>query len=354
MLKNKRNILMIIVLLAMIFIQFFMKNQNLHKKSEYYDEMFRAAKKMKSLSDEIKNEKIKRNIEIDRNIDKNLSGLIGLEWSEISTTLGDEVAKRTSTNTDFAALMVKKFKVLDLKAGDKVAVNMSSSFPALNFALISAIDTLDLEAIVVNSVGSSSYGANIVGFDYLDMENHLYKKGLIKNKSKAYSLGGINDVAEEFEEELIEKIKEKNLKYGLQFFYNPDLEKNIAERFEYYTKDKNIKAFINIGGNSLAFGKAYREVDNSDVILKENLSIRDGLVGKFYSSKIPVLHFLNIKGIALKNSIPVDFIGENEIGKSKIYFEEIKNIYFDLAQIILFFIFILYNLFFMEKFSKKS
>lgn len=354
MLKDKRNILMIIILLLMIFIQLFMKNQNFHKKSEYYDEMFRAAKKMKILSDEIKNEKIKRNIEIDRNIDKNLTGLIGLEWSEISTTLGDEVAKRTTTNTDFAALMVKKFKELNLQSGDRVGVNMSSSFPALNLALISAVDTLGIEAIIINSVGSSSYGANIVGFDYLDMENHLYEKGLIKNRTKAYSLGGINDVAEEFEEELIEKIKEKNKKYNLEFFYNPDLEKNIEERFEYYTKNKNIKAFINIGGNSLAFGKGYREVDNSDVILKENLAIKGGLVGKFYNSKIPVLHFLNIKGIALKNSIPIDFIGENEIGKSKIYFKEIKNIYFNLAQIILFFIFILYNLFFMKKFSKKS
>lgn len=349
--KEKRNIFLLLVFFLLIFIQYFLKNQNFNSKSKYYNEMLNASKKMKILSEEIKKEKLRRGIEIDKNIDRNMTGLIGVEWSDISTTLGNEISKRTTTNTDFSALMVKKFKELNLKAGDKVAVNMSSSFPALNIALISALDTLNLEGIIVNSIGSSNYGANIKEFTYLDMENHLLKKKMIKNKTRAYSFGGVNDIGKEFSLETKEELKVKNRTYNLEFFYNEDLEKNIRERYKFYTENNDIKAFVNIGGNILSFGKSYSEVENSDVILGDNLKINDGLVGKFYNLKIPVLHFLNIKSIALKNNIEID--GENKsIGESPIYYEKISNFYYNILIAIIFLIFILYNIFGIKKFKK--
>ena len=121
----------------------------------------------------------KIDIKIDKSLDKNETGLIGLEWSGITTTLGDIEAKRTSTNPDFAALLVKLFKEIGLKKGDIVAANFSSSFPALNLAFISAADTLGLKAIIITSIGSSTYGGNIEDFTYLDMENYLYSKNFI-------------------------------------------------------------------------------------------------------------------------------------------------------------------------------
>ena len=76
-----------------------------------------AAQKDKLLQEEILKEKINRGLEIDKSLDKNEIGLIGLEWSGITTTLGDIEAKRTSTNPDFAALLVKLFKEAGLKRG---------------------------------------------------------------------------------------------------------------------------------------------------------------------------------------------------------------------------------------------
>lgn len=353
MLREKRNLFILLTAISLLFIQYFFKNKTYREKDKYYNEMVLAAKKMQELSIEIKKEKLNRGFEIDKNIDKNLTGLIGFEWSEISTTLGDEVAKRTTTNPDFAALLVKKFKELSLKEGDIVAVNMSSSFPALNLAVISALDSLNLEGIIINTVGSSSYGANIKDFNYLDMENYLYMNKLIKNRSIAYSLGGVDDIGKEFEAQVIEDIKTKNKNYGLQFFYNPNLKENIEERYNFYKQGRDIKAFINIGGNILAFGRAYSEVDNSDVILAKNLKVNDGLVGKFYNSNIPVIHLLNIKGIALKNKIPIDPENIEDIGSSNVYFQEKSNLYFNIVIIFIVFAFIIYNIFGMKKFLDK-
>lgn len=353
--RKVRNIILVILAVFFILFQYILKDLTFKEKEEYYDEMVLAAQRMQELSLEIKNEKLSRGIEIDTNIDKNLTGLIGLEWSEISTTLGDEVAKRTSTTPDFAALLVKKIKELGLKKGDRVAVNMSSSFPALNLAVISALDILDLEGIIVNTVGSSSYGANIKDFTYLDMENHLFNEEMIKNKSIAYSFGGINDNGEEFEDEIKEKIKQKNEKYGLKFFYNKNLKKNIEERYQFYNRDNNIKLFINIGGNILAFGGVHLEIDNSDLILNKNLNIKNGLIGKFYNKNIPVIHFLNIKAIALKNKIPIDKKIDKQnnykIGNSAIYYKNRELKYLNLIITFLFFIFIAYNVKIIKKFK---
>ena len=187
--KKVDNIILTAIALLFIFIQYGLKNKEIKIKSPYYSEMVEASEKMKIISTEIKNERIRRGITIDKNLDINETGLIGEEWSGITTTLGNLESKRTSTNPDFAALLVKLFKEKGLKAA-----NLSSSFPALNLSLIAAADTLGLEAVMVNSVGSSTYGGNIEEFTYIDMENYLFSKGIIRNRSRGFSLGGIGDI----------------------------------------------------------------------------------------------------------------------------------------------------------------
>lgn len=274
--KKVDNIILTAIALLFIFIQYGLKNKEIKIKSPYYSEMVEASEKMKIISTEIKNERIRRGITIDKNLDINETGLIGEEWSGITTTLGNLESKRTSTNPDFAALLVKLFKEKGLKKGDIIAANLSSSFPALNLSLIAAADTLGLEAVMVNSVGSSTYGGNIEDFTYLDMENHLFSKGMIRNRSRGFSLGGIGDIGKEFEKEIKEKIVARNKKYGLKFFYNENLEKNIEERYNYFVEESNdqIKIFVNIGGNLLSIGDSVDIIVNSKVILNENTNIK--------------------------------------------------------------------------------
>lgn len=286
--KKVDNIILTAIALLFIFIQYGLKNKEIKIKSPYYSEMVEASEKMKIISTEIKNERIRRGITIDKNLDINETGLIGEEWSGITTTLGNLESKRTSTNPDFAALLVKLFKEKGLKKGDIIAANLSSSFPALNLSLIAAADTLGLEAVMVNSVGSSTYGGNIEEFTYIDMENYLFSKGIIRNRSRGFSLGGIGDIGKEFEKEIKEKIVARNKKYGLKFFYNENLEKNIEERYNYFVEESNdqIKIFVNIGGNLLSIGDSVDIIVNSKVILNENTNIKKGLVGRFLKNKI--------------------------------------------------------------------
>jgi len=90
--------------------------------------------------------------------------------------LGNLEAKRTSTNPAFAALLVKYFKEANLKKGDVIAIGASGSFPTLIVAVLSAARVLELEPLIIYSVGSSEYGANLPEFTFVEMLDSLNKK----------------------------------------------------------------------------------------------------------------------------------------------------------------------------------
>ena len=72
---------------------------------------------------------------------------------------------------------------------------MSGSFPALNLAAFVAADVLELEVVSIASAGASSWGANIPGLSWLDMESVLSKAEILSHRSIAASLGGTRDRA---------------------------------------------------------------------------------------------------------------------------------------------------------------
>ena len=70
------------------------------------EEMHDAAGRMRKAIDVIAGYHETAGIEIDETIDPNRTGLIGPEYTDLFTSLGQLEAKRTTTNPDLAALMV--------------------------------------------------------------------------------------------------------------------------------------------------------------------------------------------------------------------------------------------------------
>jgi len=318
---KRGNTIIIITFIVFLFFQFYLKDVVFLKKSPYYNKMIEAATNMEKITNKIQKEKIDRGYVIDLTLDKNNTGLIGENYTEITTTLGGLDAKRTSTNPDFAALFTKLFYQLGLEEGDLIAANLSGSFPGLNLSLISALDTMGIKGIIVSSVGSSSYGGNIKDFNYLDMEYFLYSNEFIDNKSMGFSLGGANDVGEEFSEDIKGEIISKNKNRNLEFFYNENIDSNIEERYKFYSEQGQIKAFINIGGNLIS-SRGSTDIDNRKILIDSNSMIRGGLIHKYLKEDKPVLHLLGLREISLYYGIEYDYGNDYTIGSSRIYYEE--------------------------------
>ena len=78
-----------------------------HLTHPRFAEMLAAARTMQAASRVLMREKEARALLAPVAADPNRTGMIGLEFTAITTTLGDLPSKRTTTNPDFAAALVR-------------------------------------------------------------------------------------------------------------------------------------------------------------------------------------------------------------------------------------------------------
>lgn len=282
-----------------------------------------ASRRAAACYDAIYRLKQERGLEMNLSADINQTGMIGLEYSFITTTIGNLEAKRTATNPNMAAVVVDMFQELGLQPGDQIAVNCSGSFPALNIAVLCAAKVMELDPFLISSFGASTHGANDPELTWLDMEHYLVKKGLLKDRSDLFSIGGMEDLGKEMPPELVETIVTRIQGYGYTLFYDEDLINNIRQRYQIYREQGDVKCFINVGGNDASFGDSNVMVHTDGGILTE-LSEKDnstGLVQLFLKDGIPVIHLLNMKSLATEYGLPIDPVPLPQPGEGDVYRE---------------------------------
>jgi len=296
-------------------------------ETPYYAEQIQAAQLMKNSLEVIKEERLKRGIPLDTGLDPNQTGIIGKEYTQLTTTLGNLEAKRTSTNPAFAALLVKYFKEANLKKGDVIALGVSGSFPALIVAALSAAKVLELEPLIIYSVGSSEYGANLPEFTFVEMLDSLNKKDILPYKLLAISMGGYLDQAEGMfypdSQDTIKKIVQDS---GAFVIDTDNIEENIQQRMQLYkesAKGQPIKAFVNIGGATPNYGNTNTSITYPNGLVIDGPKIPDhperGLIFEYQNLGIPIIHLLNIRDLAVKNGLLIDPIPLPEIGEGGVY-----------------------------------
>ena len=299
----------------------------------YYTEQIQAAQLMKSSFEAIKEERLKRAILVDVGLDPNQIGIIGEEYTQLTTTLGNLEAKRTSSNPAFAALLVKYFKEANLKKGDAIAIGASGSFPGLILATLSAVKALELKPLLIYSIGSSEYGANIPEFTFIPMLDSLIKRNILPYHLLAISMGGYLDQAQGMfypdSREIIEKIAQDS---GTHFINIGSIEENIQYRMQLYKKaadDRPIKAFVNIGGATPNYGDTPASITYPNGLVTNGPKIPGhpdrGLIFEYQNLGVPIVHLLNIRDLAVKNGLPIDPMPLPEIGEGGVYHQTSYN-----------------------------
>jgi len=291
-------------------------------KARGYDEMLAAAQKTEQLYLVLKEKREQLGIPINTEDDINRTGLIGEPYSEITTTLGALEAKRSSVNPNAAALVVSYFIKLGLKPGDTVAVNLSSSFPALNLAVLAALDTCGLKGIVINSIGASTYGANRPDFTYLDMEHLLTEEGLLENHTTWFSPGGAGDSGREFPQEVLTEIETRLTAYGFRELpKTAGLQEDVRQRISLYEAGAPVSCLINVGGNLAAFGENSSLSAASGGLLTSAPPTEQGtgLIPHYLKAGVPVIHLLNLKALFSENGLPIDPVPVPEAGEGGLY-----------------------------------
>jgi poly-gamma-glutamate system protein len=271
---------------------------------------------------------IQHHINTDNPEDPRHTGLIGPEWSGITTTIGDPEAKRTTINPNFAALIAHLLQEAGVKKGDTIAIGSSASFPALLIASLSAAKALNLHPLIIISFGSSSYGASNPDFTLWDMYRLLLDHQIIDYKPVAASMGGEDDTGSEFEKGITNRIRKSLQEAGIPLVSEKDLQKNISIRNGYYFGSGQISAFINSGGG-------YANIGSSPSVLRIKPGLvkkahipepeKQGMIHSMLQQKIPVIHLLYIKGLAQKYNLPWDLASQPEINAQSVQFNGSHN-----------------------------
>ena len=320
---GSKTVLSVLVLLAlMTFLAVEYRKEDV--KLKWYEQKIEAATIAKNAAEFLKEFRLQKGVFIDAINDPNETALIGQDITPITTDRGYIEAKLTATNPNFAAVVVEMLKDAGLEKDDVVAVAFTGSLPGLNIAVHAALQTLNLKPIIITSVGASNWGANDPYYTWLDMENLLYKKGIIKNKSVAASIGGGLDIGRGLSPEGRQLIVEAIQRSKIEFINEEHIEGSIQKRIEIYDKYRkknSIKTFINVGGGISSLGST----ENAQFIPSGlSMSIpmmnypRRGVLIRMAEKNIPIIHLLNINQLAHKYGLPISptplpLPGEGEI-----------------------------------------
>ena len=236
--------------------------------------------------------------------------LIGRETSPLVTTLGDVEAKRVSASPAWPAAFVREFHRKGLRRGDVVAASFSGSFPALNLAVASAAQAMDLRLVAVSSVTASSFGATEPGFTWPEIEVRLAHAGVLGAVSAGVSAGGGGDRADDLEEDgrtLARAIAARCAReLGAALIDPATFDEAVRGRLAVFDGARGrapLAAFVNVGGTQAALGRSTAILKLQSGWLPHEPfdgSAGRGLVALMVGRGVPVLHILNVRDLALR------------------------------------------------------
>ena len=314
---------------------------------KYYREKLAAALLTNSSMEAVKKYRLSLGVPIDHFADPQKSGLIGAPITQITSDHGNLDSKRTSINPNLSALVVTWLKEINLKKGDKVAIGLTGSFPALNIAVLSAIKTLKLKPVIIVSAGASQWGANIPGLSWINIQHYLYQKRLLPYKPTAASLGGIEDRAWGLSKAGKNILRSAIDEYHIPFIDSKNAKDAISKRMKIYaqyeSKNSRIKAYINIGGGTASLGKNNTRKRTLKSGLITSLPVTalsdESVTTTFLKRGVPVINLANVDHLAKQYGFPESPQDKQMVGYGSLFFHKTYNIYLAtgaLAVIILF------------------
>lgn len=292
--------------------------------SDYYDEMLDASRLVQQSIETLR--PIRGRIEpINPDVDPLRSGLIGIASSPTTSNSGDLESKQATINPNWAAVVIRLLAQAGVEPGDRVAVAVSGSFPALNLAVYAALEAMDIEPIAIVSGSASQWGANVPEFSWLDIARELREAELIDMQAQAATLGGIEDRGIGLNEAGQDMIRRAAERAGIELMVPDSYEAAVNDRIRVYNEGsggREIKALINVGGGSATTGP-----NNIDHYFGSGL-IRTApsgafrvpsVMGHYLQQDVPVINFSGIRNLATQHDLPYPPQRMESVGSGGVY-----------------------------------
>jgi poly-gamma-glutamate system protein len=287
--------------------------QTLHRPIHpQFAEMLMAARSMQAASRVLWMEKDARGLTPSAQVDPNRTGMIGQEYTPITTTVGELPAKRTATNPDFAAALVHQIASLGLARGTPVVIVVSGSFVGGDVAAITATETLGLRPIVIASLSASMWGANEPEFNLIDMLSAVRERNVIRTRAIAAVLGGGGAIGGNMDTDGVAALRRSAARDGVPIVETRPvaaLIDSLLARIKAAAGDARPGAVINVGGALIGLGSCRESHEWPPGLTRRAPTCSDGTPGlamRLAADGLPVLHIINMRRLALEWGLPFD------------------------------------------------
>lgn len=252
----------------------------------------------------------------DPEADPRRTGMIGEEWTPLTTTLGSLAAKRTAAEPRWAGELARRMWLAGVRENDLVAAGFSGSFPGLNLAVALACESLGARLGAVSSVTASTFGANQPGFTWPEMEVFLVREGFLKRPvSLGVSLGGDGDQALELEpagRRLAGETARRSAEaLGAVYLAPSGFSDSVQRRLDLYrrwARGRRLALYVNVGGTEASLGRSSSALRLRSGFLSPvafDFSPERGVMARLAESGVPLLHLLNVRDLAVRWGIPL-------------------------------------------------
>lgn len=295
-----------------------------------------AVRLMQRAEKAIRDEKTRRGIPVDPKNDSAGYGVIGPQFTLITTDRGSQAAKSLAAHPNFAAAVTQMMLEAGVRKGDLVAVGVTGSLPGLNLAVISACQVIGCEPIVITSVGASMFGATDPEMTWLDMERVVADRGVMNVRSTAASLGGGGDVGRGLSPAGRDLLAAAAARNAVVLLEPPTLLEAVRQRVAIYdsiaaVRGRPIRLYVNVGGGVASLGGA----QNANLIptgLTRRLAARNypnrGVVNILAERRIPVIHLLQVEKLARQFGVLDDQGDPVKPGQGMLFIRYRYNVWF--------------------------
>jgi poly-gamma-glutamate system protein len=255
--------------------------------------------------------KRERGIAIDTRNDPARCGVVGPQFTLITTDRGSQSAKALAAHPNFAGAIAQMLLKGGVGPGDLVAVGMTGSLPGLNLAVLAACRATGAEPIVITSLGASMFGATDPEFTWLDMERVVNDEGLWPSHSVAASLGGGGDVGRGLSPAGRQLLLDSIERNGVRLLQGETVLDAVKERLAVYdsvaaARGRPIRLYVNVGGGIASLGGA----QNGHLIppgysrrLERKSYPNRGVINVLADRGLPIVHLLHVEALARQYDI---------------------------------------------------
>lgn len=298
---------LLLALLALLATHLFVKPPGeLHKGQRYH-----AAAMVQQAEQSILAQKQRLGVVVDPHLDPAETGLIGPRYTLLTTEESTLKVKRTASNPNMAAIVVKLLHKAHVRQNDVVAVCCTASLPGLNLAALSAIQSMNAQATVIASLGASMYGATDPQFTWLDMQTLLQQQKLLSFNCIAATPGGLADSARGLPVETIELMRTIAKRNHMPFFIPNSVDDGVEYRLRLLSEAEHglPKAMVFVGGGVAGYGTHRNRVIAEGPYLKTSLAAKmdpQGLIYRMLKAGVPVIVLHNVEKLAADYHLPLD------------------------------------------------